>query len=99
MCQLFAWRLSYVLIALRFKIVLRESSRFGLPGDRENIVKLNADHSGVCKFGLGQDDQDNFELVRSNIKDLCKSAIRAGELSTILSSDNHEHTVELVGDR
>lgn len=63
-----------------------ESARFGLPGNRENIVKLNADHSGVCKFGSSQEDQDNFKLVRSNLEDLYDNAVKRCELSAILSS-------------
>jgi hypothetical protein len=62
--------------------VPRDSARFGLPGDRENIVKLNADHSTVCKFGSSQIDQDNLDLVQNNIQSLYKSAIKAGELVT-----------------
>jgi hypothetical protein len=48
-------------------------------------VKLNADHSGVCKFGLSQTDRDNFKLVRSNVKDLYKHALNVGRLSIISS--------------
>lgn len=55
-----------------------------MPGDRENVVKLIADHSGVCKFGPRLEDQDNFKLVRSNIKDLYKTALKKSELSNIL---------------
>jgi len=47
-----------------------------MPGDRENVVKLNADHRGVCKFSASQTDQDNFKLVRANIKDIYKNALR-----------------------
>lgn len=65
------------------QIVPRESARFGIPGNREHVVKLNADHSEVCKFGPNQTDQDNFKLVRSNIKDLYKVALKKCELSTI----------------
>jgi hypothetical protein len=60
-----------------------ESARFGMPGDRENVVKLNADYSGVCKFGPSNKDQDNFKLVRGNIKDLYKIALKKSELSNI----------------
>lgn len=70
------------------KTVPRESSRFGLPGDRENIVKLNADHNNICRFGDSELDQDNLELVHSNIKDLYKQAVISGELRSILSSEN-----------
>ncbi|KAK1762400.1 hypothetical protein QBC33DRAFT_623724 [Phialemonium atrogriseum] len=60
----------------RDNIVPMESARFGLPGDRENVVKLNADHGDVCKFGESQTDQDNFELVQSNIQDMYKNALK-----------------------
>lgn len=33
-----------------------ETAQFGMPGDRERIVDLKADHSGLCKFGPGQMD-------------------------------------------
>ena len=39
-----------------------------MPGDHENIAVLNAGHRGVFKFDQSQTDQDNFELVRSNIR-------------------------------
>jgi hypothetical protein len=54
-----------------------------MPGLRENVVKLNADHSGVCKFGNSLEDKDNFKLVQRNIEDLYKKALNTGELSAI----------------
>jgi len=64
-----------------------------MPGDHENIVKLNADHSGVCKFGPSQTDQDNFKLVRGNVKDLYKNALKKSELSTVPSIVAQEERV------
>jgi NACHT domain len=61
-----------------------------MSGDRENIVKLNANHSSVCKFGLSQTDQDNFKLVRMNIKDLYKKALKHSELSILPLSTGQE---------
>lgn len=55
------------------------SARLGMPGDRENVVKLTADHSTVCKFGSSQDDRDNLELVQSNIGDLYDAALKKSE--------------------
>lgn len=75
------------------QVVPRESARLGLPGDRENIVKLNAGHAGVCKFGPGQKDQDNFELVRSNIKDIYKNAIKDSELRTAPAVPDRKESV------
>ncbi|KAI4864171.1 hypothetical protein F4820DRAFT_449256 [Hypoxylon rubiginosum] len=54
-------------------VVPRGSAHLNLPGNRENIVKLEADHSGVCKFGESQTDQDNLKLVRVNLQDLYKA--------------------------
>jgi len=75
-----------------------ESARFGIPGDHENVVKLNADHSRVCKFGSSLEDQDNFKLVRGNIKDLYKNALKIGELSIITPVNSREQKVEHVDD-
>ena len=72
------------------QIVHRESSRFGLPGDRENIVKLDADHRDVCRFDTSEHDQDNYELVRGNVKDIYKNALRIGELGRILRSEGEK---------
>jgi hypothetical protein len=60
--------------------VPRESSRIGLPGDKEHIVVLNGDHNGICRFGSSQADEDNLKIVQGNISDLYKAALKAGEL-------------------
>lgn len=75
-------------------MVSRESSRFGLPGKRENIVKLNADHGDVCRFDDSERDQDNLKLVRRNVKDLYNNAIKAGELRSKLFSSDQERSAE-----
>jgi hypothetical protein len=69
-----------------------------MPGDHENVVKLNADHSGVRKFGSTLEDRDNFKLVRGNIKDLYKNALKIGELSIISPVNGREQKVEHVDD-
>lgn len=60
------------------KVFPRESARLGLPGQSENVVKLNAYHAGVSKFGQSETDQDNLELVCGNIKDLFRNALKKG---------------------
>lgn len=45
-------------------------------------MKLKADHSKVCKFGQSQTDQDNLELVQSNIEDIYEAALKKCELNT-----------------
>jgi hypothetical protein len=61
------------------KVVPRKSAHLGLPGSRENVVKLDADHRGVCKFGPSETDQDNLKLVRANIRDLYRVALKIGK--------------------
>ncbi|KAI9685704.1 MAG: hypothetical protein M1822_004264 [Bathelium mastoideum] len=68
------------------QIVPRESAIFGVPSDKENIVKLTADHSNLCRFDLSEKDQDNYKLVRGNIEDLYESALKKGEFITLPSS-------------
>ncbi|KAK8065405.1 hypothetical protein PG997_012152 [Apiospora hydei] len=58
------------------KVVLQDSSRLFLSGDNENIVKLNADHSKVCKFGLDQESRDNLEIVQHNIHQVYEKALK-----------------------
>jgi len=77
------------------QVVPRESARFGIPGDRENVVKLNADHSGICKFGSTVAEQDNFKLVKVNIKDIYKNALKKCESSIMPPSIiSREETAE-----
>jgi hypothetical protein len=83
---------THVLI-IRLQTVPRESARFGMPGDREHVVVLNANHSSVCKFSPSQTDQDNFKLVRSNIRDLYKIALKNSELSTLSLAISQERRV------
>ena len=60
-------------------------------------MKLNADHSGVCKFGPSLEDQDNFKLVRGNMKDLYKNALKTSELSalpSVMGVEGRSHAVD-----
>jgi len=53
---------------------------FGLPGERENIVRLNATHSDMCRFDDSQQDQDNFKLVANNLEELYEEALEKCKL-------------------
>ncbi|GKT51856.1 protein SERAC1 [Colletotrichum spaethianum] len=75
-------------------VVPRESARLGMPGDRENVVELKADHSTVCKFGGAELDQDNLKRVRSNIKDMYKKALQRSELNAVSISIGLESMVD-----
>jgi ankyrin repeat protein len=46
-----------------------------LPGDIEQTVKLKAGHGGLCRFGMTQEDEENLNLVKSNIMALYKKAV------------------------
>lgn len=69
----------------RLQVVSRESATFGLSGSRENIVRLDADHRDLCRFDYSMHDQDNSKLVRGNIQELYKGAIRHSEFISQLS--------------
>jgi hypothetical protein len=57
------------------KLVPYESAVFGLAGDRENQVRLNADHRSMCRFNPAVEvEMENYFLVRGNILDLIDSA-------------------------
>lgn len=44
----------------------------GLQGDRESPIRLNADHSNICRFNPSvKVDKDNYFYVEGNIADLC----------------------------
>ena len=68
----------------------KNSATFGLPGHRENIVRLNASHSDMCRFDAkDQRDKDNLEIVFSNLEDLYDEALKTCE------SANDVHLPEL----
>ncbi|KAH6702130.1 hypothetical protein BKA61DRAFT_495074, partial [Leptodontidium sp. MPI-SDFR-AT-0119] len=59
----------------RGNIVSKQSATFGLPGIKENIVRLEADHRSMCKFDLlCPGDQDNYSLVLGNLRTLIANA-------------------------
>ena len=68
-----------------------------LPETRENVVSLNADHMGVCKFDSGQTDQHNFQIVRCNIKNLYEKACSRTPLF-FAAKNGHEAIVKLLLD-
>ncbi|KAI0419146.1 hypothetical protein F5X98DRAFT_335341 [Xylaria grammica] len=59
-------------------IVTKESATFGLPGHRENILGLEADHSNICKFNTDEeDDRDIYEsFVEHNFQWLYEEALK-----------------------
>lgn len=79
----------------------KTSATFGLPGHRENIVRLNATHSDMCRFdGKDQRDKDNLKIVSSNLEDVydvalknCESAnsVHLPELNTGAADKDLEH--------
>ena len=69
-------------------MVSRESAIFGVSSNKENIVKLNATHSDMCRFDLSGKDQDVFKLVRGNIEDVYEKALKKGESLTPLTNSD-----------
>ena len=62
----------------------KNSATFGLPGHRENIVRLNAGHSDMCRFDAkDQRDKDNLEIVFSNLEDLYDAALNNRESASL----------------
>ena len=58
----------------------KQSAIFGLPGQRENIVRLDASHSDMCCFdGTNQRDKDNLKIVCSNLEDAYEYALKTCE--------------------
>jgi hypothetical protein len=68
------------------QVVPKESTLFGLPGGREHVVALQADHKGVCRFGDSQADRDNFDIVKINIMDLYEKAIKQNATNSSLDT-------------
>ncbi|KAK3372277.1 hypothetical protein B0H63DRAFT_291271 [Podospora didyma] len=65
------------------KVVEKHRAEFRLLGHRENIVKLDADHRGMCKFdGRSLKDQDNFKPVLGKIDEFYNEALRLCESTT-----------------
>ena len=59
----------------------------GLQGGRETILRMEADHSGVCRFDPTIEvDKDNLELLEVNLRKLCRAPMREGEILARLSN-------------
>ena len=70
----------------------QSSALIGLPGDNENQLKLQAEHSNMCRFNPDSLlDQKNYKLVEINVLELCKDALQIGEKSHP-SIDRFRHT-------
>ena len=65
-------------------VVPKSSAIFGLPGTRERILELNADHSNLCCFDGTRRDQDNYKKVSNNIQDMYEAALKRSESVNIL---------------
>lgn len=53
-------------------VVDEQSAVLGLPGPRETRLKLDTDHSGMCKIGY---KGPMYKLVKGNIKKLVNQAL------------------------
>ncbi|PKX99644.1 ankyrin repeat domain-containing protein [Aspergillus novofumigatus IBT 16806] len=65
-------------------IVPFDSAVLGLPGKRETQLRINADHSNICRFDMTvQADKDNYRKVERNLQMLCADALvpKAGQIA------------------
>jgi len=63
--------------------VPQDSAVLGLSKKKEHQVKIDADHSLVCRFNPAIEfDEDNYKKVEANLQSLCTSAIAQGKLRT-----------------
>lgn len=54
-----------------------DSAVFHLAGLRETKLRIDADHSNMCRFDLSiEADRDNYELVEGNLDRLCQEATK-----------------------
>lgn len=65
-------------------VVPKSSAIFGLPGRRERIVELKADHSDLCRFDESPRDQDNLKIISNNVQDLYEIALKRSESVSVL---------------
>jgi hypothetical protein len=64
------------------KLVPRDSAVFGLPGDHENQICLNATHSDMCRFNSSETkDYKNYFYVEAYVLELCVAAAAQGKPS------------------
>jgi hypothetical protein len=78
------------------QIVTKESATFGLPGHRETILGLDADHSNICKFDSAiEDDMDVYEFVKNNFLWLYDEVLKERNLETRMAAlDPPQEAVE-----
>lgn len=78
------------------QVVPRESAIFGLPGDRERILGIDATHSNMCRFNpsTGEDAQ-SLKTVLSSVEDLYEDAVKKGtstKSAQCLAHASHVHS-------
>jgi ankyrin repeat protein len=76
-------------------IVDTKSATLGLPGSRETVITLNADHSNVCRFA---GDDSKFEPIKGILKRLATFPVERN-ISQALSSQTSEPIKDTSGDK
>ncbi|KAG4441981.1 hypothetical protein IFR05_002549 [Cadophora sp. M221] len=67
--------------------VEKRSAVFGLAGDREETLGLNANHSDICKFA--NREAEKYELVEGLIVGLANDAVVAGQVAVKQAEQDH----------
>ncbi len=58
------------------QIVPFDSAVLKLAGNRETQMRIDADHSNMCRFDLeSQRDQDNYRKVQRRLQMMCADAL------------------------
>lgn len=73
------------------------SSVLGLPQDREVRVRLDRDHSRVCRFEDLQSSE--FRLVFSHLRDLCQRSIGSFSYLKHMSDGGRRATEEIAAQK
>lgn len=75
------------------KVVPISSAVFGLPGKRERVVGIDANHSDMCRFDPSQArGKSNLEMVMGSVEDKYAMAVKKSEclLLPLLPQDSLE---------
>jgi len=67
----------------------KKSAQLGLGGNREQLVPMDADHNGICKFAS---EDSVYEQVEGNIRDLIDGAVEIATYRSALAQDQARKT-------
>ncbi len=67
----------------------KPSAIYGLPDDKEVVVKINADHGDICRFDMKSTrDKENFRRVWNALEEMYGLALQQGESEAVSIADD-----------